>query len=71
MPACGRVIRKARERGIPVFFVNRIYRRNAVMWNLHAMTAGLAAIVTFAPNSTGALSIESCGIYTAEGDYTL
>ena len=28
VPACGRVIRKARERGIPVFFVNRIYRRN-------------------------------------------
>ena len=28
VPACGRVIKKARERKIPVFFVNRIYRKN-------------------------------------------
>ena len=28
VPACGKVIEKARERKIPVFFVNRIYRKN-------------------------------------------
>ena len=28
VPTCGEVIEKARERRIPVFFVNRIYRKN-------------------------------------------
>lgn len=68
VPACGRVIRKARERGIPVFFVNRIYRRNGSDVEFTRYDSWLGGNRYLAPNSTGALSIEvPCGIYTAEG----
>ena len=68
MPACGRVIRKARERGIPVFFVNRIYRRNGSDVEFTRYDSWLGGNRYLAPNSTGAVIYRgACGIYTAEG----
>ena len=55
VPACGRVIRKARERGIPVFFVNRIYRRNGSDVEFTRYDSWLGGNRYLAPNSTGAL----------------
>lgn len=72
VPACGKVIRKARERGIPVFFVNRIYRRNGSDVEFTRYDSWLGGNRYLAPNSTGALSIEVPAEFTPqEGDYTI
>ena len=72
VPACGRVIRKARERGIPVFFVNRIYRRNGSDVEFTRYDSWLGGNRYLAPNSTGALSIEVPAEFTPQkGDYTI
>lgn len=72
VPACGRVIRKARERGIPVFFVNRIYRRNGSDVEFTRYESWLGGNRYLAPNSTGALSIEVPAEFTPQkGDYTI
>ena len=72
VPACGRVIQKARERGIPVFFVNRIYRKNGsdVEFTRYDSWAGGGRYL--APGSTGPLSIDVPKEFQpVEGDYTI
>ncbi len=72
VPACGRVIRKARERGIPVFFVNCIYRRNGSDVEFTRYDSWLGGKRYLAPNSTGALSIETpAELIPQRGDYTI
>lgn len=72
IPACGRVIRKARERKIPVFFVNRIYRRNGSDVEFTRYNSWLNGGRYLAPDSTGALSIEVPAEFEPkEGDYTI
>lgn len=58
VPACGRVICRAREREIPVFFVNRVYRKNGsdVEFSRYESWAGAGRYL--APDSKGPLSIE-------------
>lgn len=57
VPGCGRVIRRARERKIPVFFVNRVYRKNGsdVEFTRYESWAGGGRYL--APGSAGPLSI--------------
>lgn len=72
VPACGKVIRKARERKIPVFFVNRIYRKNGsdVEFTRYASWSNSGRYL--APNSTGPLSIDVPEEFKPEdGDYTM
>ncbi len=72
IPACGRVIQKARERKIPVFFVNRIYRRNGSDVEFTRYESWLNGGRYLAPNSTGALSIEvPAEFQLKEGDYSI
>ena len=72
VPACGRVIEKARERSIPVFFVNRIYRRNGSDVEFTRYGSWLDGGRYLAPESTGALSIEVPPEFEPkQGDYTL
>ena len=72
VPACGRVIRKARERGIPVFFVNRIYRKNGSDVEFTRYASWAAGGRYLAPNSTGPLSIDVPEEFRPmEGDYTI
>ena len=58
VPACGRVIRKARERKIPVFFVNRVYRKNGSDVEFTRYESWAKCGRYLAPGSTGPLSIE-------------
>ena len=58
VPACSRAMAMAREKGIPVFLVNRIYRANGCdveSTRYHAWVAGGRAMT---PGSTGVLSYE-------------
>ena len=72
VPACGKVIRKARERGIPVFFVNRVYRKNGSDVEFTRYDSWLGGNRYLAPNSKGALSIEVPSEFEpTEGDYTI
>ena len=58
VPACGKVIEKARERKIPVFFVNRIYRKNGSDVEFTRYQSWQDGGRYLAPGSTGPLSIE-------------
>ncbi len=58
VPACGKVIRKARERETPVFFVNRVYRRNGSDVEFTRYESWEKGGRYLAPGSTGPLSIE-------------
>lgn len=58
VPACGKVICKAREREIPVFFVNRVYRRNGSDVEFTRYESWEKGGRYLAPGSTGPLSIE-------------
>lgn len=72
VPACGKVIRKARERGIPVFFVNRIYRKNGSDVEFTRYESWAAGGRYLAPGSTGPLSIDVPEeLKPAAGDYTI
>ena len=72
VPACGKVIRKARERKIPIFFVNRIYRKNGSDVEFTRYASWLNGNRYLAPNSTGALSIEvPTEFMPQKGDYTM
>ncbi len=72
VPACSRAMALAREKGIPVFLVNRIYRANGSdveATRYHAWIQGGKALT---PNSTGLLSYEMPeGMEPQSGDYTL
>ena len=72
VPACGRVIRKARERNIPVFFVNRIYRRNGSDVEFTRYQSWYDGGRYLAPDSTGPLSIDVPVEFKPQpGDYTI
>ena len=58
VPACGQVIEKARERKIPVFFVNRIYRKNGSDVEFTRYQSWQDGDRYLAPGSTGPLSID-------------
>ena len=58
VPACGKVIEKARERKIPVFFVNRIYRKNGSDVEFTRYQSWQDGDRYLAPGSTGPLSID-------------
>lgn len=72
VPACSRAIALAREKGIPVFFVNRIYRANGSdveATRYHSWVQGGRAMT---PGSTGPCSYEMpAGMEPKLGDYTL
>ena len=72
VPACGRVIRKARERDIPVFFVNRIYRKNGSDVEFTRYNSWAEGGRYLAPGSKGPLSIDVPEEFKPmEGDYTI
>lgn len=72
VPACGRVIKKARERGIPVFFVNRIYRKNGSDVEFTRYESWVNGGRYLAPSSTGPLSIDVPEEFKLKaGDYSI
>ena len=72
VPACGKVIQKARERKIPVFFVNRIYRKNGSDVEFTRYQSWNDGNRYLAPGSTGPLSIEvPVEFQPKEGDYCI
>ncbi len=72
VPACGKVIEKARERKIPVFFVNRVYRKNGSDVEFTRYQSWLDGGRYLAPGSTGPLSIEVPKEFQPrEGDYCI
>ena len=72
VPTCGKVIGKARERKIPVFFVNRIYRKNGSDVEFTRYRSWQDGGRYLAPGSTGPLSIEVPAEFQPKaGDYTL
>ena len=72
VPACSKAMEMAREKGIPVFLVNRIYRANGSdveATRYHTWVQGGKAMT---PGSTGPLSYEMpAGMEPQPGDYTL
>ena len=72
VPACGSVIEKARERRIPVFFVNRIYRKNGSDVEFTRYQSWYDGDRYLAPGSTGPLSIDVPAEFKPmAGDYTI
>lgn len=72
VPACGAVIRKARERGTAVFFVNRVYRRNGSDVEFTRYDAWEKGGRFLAPESEGALSVGvPQELEPQAGDYTI
>ena len=72
VPACSKAMQMAREKGIPVFLVNRIYRADGSdveSTRYHTWVQGGKAMT---PGSTGPLSYEMPeGMKPQPGDYTL
>lgn len=72
VPACGNVIRKARERKMPVFFVNRVYRKNGSDVEFTRYESWANGGRYLAPGSKGPLSIETPEEFLPlPGDYTI
>lgn len=72
VPTCGEVIEKARERKIPVFFVNRIYRKNGSDVEFTRYQSWYDGDRYLAPGSTGPLSIDVPAEFKPkEGDYCI
>ena len=72
VPTCGKVIEKARERRIPVFFVNRIYRKNGSDVEFTRYQSWYDGDRYLAPGSTGPLSIDvPVEFKPKEGDYCI
>ena len=72
VPALAKVIAEARNRKIPVFFVNRIYRKDGSDVEACRYDNWLAGGRCLAPNSTGDCSIQVPEAFTPqEGDYTI
>lgn len=71
VPALAKVIAEGRNRKIPVFFVNRIYRKDGSDVEACRYDNWLAGGRCLAPNSTGDCSIQVPEAFTPqEGDYT-
>ena len=72
VPTCGKVIEKARDRKIPVFFVNRIYRKNGSDVEFTRYQSWYDGNRYLAPCSTGPLSIDvPVEFKPKEGDYCI
>lgn len=72
VPACGKVIEKARDRKIPVFFVNRVYRKNGSDVEFTRYQSWYDGNRYLAPGSIGPLSIDvPIEFKPKEGDYCI
>ena len=72
VPTCGKVVEKARERKIPVFFVNRVYRKNGSDVEFTRYQSWLEGDRYLAPDSTGPLSIDVPSEFKPKkGDYCI
>jgi len=72
VPACVRAVETARKKGIPVFFVKRIYRTDGSDVELTRHAAWVAGNRACAPASTGPNSAQAPeGLRPQPGDYTI
>lgn len=72
IPACSEAIKTAREKKIPVFFVNRIYRANGSDVEATRYDGWNSGGRAMTPGSTGACSYEMPeGMKPQKGDYTI
>lgn len=72
VPACVRAVETARAKGIPVFFVKRIYRTDGSDVELTRHAAWVAGNRACAPASTGPNSAQASeGLRPQPGDYTV
>lgn len=72
VPVCGNVIRQARERKMPVFFVNRVYRKNGSDVEFTRYESWEKGGRYLAPNSIGPLSVDvPVEFQPVPGDYTI
>lgn len=72
VPACVDAVRTAREKGIPVFFVKRIYRQDGSDVELSRYRAWKEGGRAMGPGSTGPCSAEAAqGLKPQKGDYTI
>lgn len=72
VPACSRAMAIAREKGIPVFLVNRIYRANGSDVEATRYLSWVQGGKAMTPGSTGPLSYEMPeGMEPQPGDYTV
>lgn len=72
LPACRKAIRTAREKGIPVFFVKRIYRTDGSDVEMTRYEAWKKGNRSMGPGSTGPSSAEAPeGLQPEPGDYSI
>ena len=72
VPACSKAMALAREKGIPVFLVNRIYRADGSDVEATRYDSWVAGGKAMTPGSTGPLSWEMpAGMEPQPGDYTI
>jgi len=72
VPACVRTVENARKKGIPVFFVKRIYRDNGCDVELTRYDSWKQGGRGMRPGSTGYNSAEQVeGLKPQKGDYTI
>lgn len=72
LPACGQAIAYAREAGVPVFFIHRVYRANGSDVEACRYPGWQAGGKPLAPGSTGPGSVETPPEVTPqEGDYVV
>ena len=72
VPACVRAVETAREKGIPVFFVKRIYRTDGSDVELTRYAGWVAGGRACGPASTGPNSAQAPeGLRPQPGDYTI
>lgn len=72
VPACVRAVETAREKGIPVFFVKRIYRADGSDVELTRYAGWVAGNRACGPASTGPNSAQAPeGLRPLPGDYTI
>lgn len=72
VPACVRAVETAREKGIPVFFVKRIYRTDGSDVELTRHAAWVAGGRACGPATTGPNSAQAPeGLRPQPGDYTI
>ncbi|MEA4966067.1 MAG: cysteine hydrolase [Oscillospiraceae bacterium] len=72
IPACTDAVHTARSKGIPVFFVKRIYRSNGSDVEMTRYEAWKNGGRGMGPSSRGAISAEAPeGLRPVDGDYTI
>ena len=72
IPACADAVSTAREKGIPVFFVKRIYRQDGSDVELTRYRAWKEGGRAMGPGSAGGASAEAAeGLKPQRGDYTI